>query len=157
MKYLVKSKITIKKFVILVAICMSIVFFLFIRLSFQIQLEKVSINEYEVLHDETHQDSTEAQYIIQNIRFIEKILNDEEKSSSSKKEFKPPKFLVLLVQVHSRVKYLKELINSLRETKFINESLVVFSHDLKTNEMDDLIRSIDFCAVSLQLKKNSIC
>ena len=124
---------------------MAIVLFLFIRLSFHVQVEKISMNEYDAqIGVQTYQ---HTEHIIRNIKFIEKLLNHEE-AKSSKKEFMPPKFLVLLVQVHSRVNYLKELINSLRETKFINETLVIFSHDLQLKEMDDLIESIDFCAVS---------
>lgn len=61
--------------------------------------------------------------------------------------YKMPKFFVILIQVHSRFNYLKELINSLKETKFIDQALVVFSHDIFNEEMNTLINSIDFCAV----------
>ena len=55
-------------------------------------------------------------------------------------------FLVVLIQIHSRLNYLKELINSLKNTKFIEQTLVVFSHDVYDPEMNKLIESIDFCA-----------
>ena len=55
-------------------------------------------------------------------------------------------FLVLLIQIHSRLSYLKQLINSLKNTKYIDQTLVVFSHDVYDPEMNKLIESIDFCA-----------
>lgn len=55
--------------------------------------------------------------------------------------------LVILVQVHSRINYLKELIGSLRNTKHIERALVIFSHDLFKSEINELIQTIDFCAV----------
>ena len=55
-------------------------------------------------------------------------------------------FLVLLIQIHSRLSYLKQLINSLKNTKYIGQTLVVFSHDVYDPEMNELIESIDFCA-----------
>ena len=62
--------------------------------------------------------------------------------------YKAPTFLVILIQVHSRLSYLKELIQSLKETKHIEDTLVVFSHDIIDSDMNDLINTIDFCAVS---------
>lgn len=60
--------------------------------------------------------------------------------------YKAPTFLVILIQVHSRLSYLKELIQSLKETKHIEDTLVVFSHDIIDSDMNDLINTIDFCA-----------
>ncbi len=62
--------------------------------------------------------------------------------------YKAPTFLVILIQVHSRLNYLKELIQSLKETKHIEDTLVIFSHDIIDANMNDLIKTIDFCAVS---------
>jgi hypothetical protein len=59
---------------------------------------------------------------------------------------KVPEFMVLLVQVHSRNEYLKELIESLKETRFINQTLLIFSHDIFNHETNRLIDSIEFCA-----------
>ena len=56
------------------------------------------------------------------------------------------KFLVILIQVHSRLNYLRELIESLKHTKHINETLVIFSHDLYDVEMNKLIENITFCS-----------
>ncbi|RMZ97687.1 alpha-1-6-mannosyl-glyco 2-beta-N-acetylglucosaminyltransferase isoform X3 [Brachionus plicatilis] len=82
------------------------------------------------------------------------ILKNEEIESSKflnqtnmKYPYPTPKFMVILIQVHSRLNYLKELINSLRETRNINETLVIFSHDIFDQDINKLIESIDFCAV----------
>ena len=91
---------------------------------------------------------------IRNKNFIENLLNEQKKlmknvmsdKSQTKKTYQAPKFLVILIQVHSRLNYLKELIESLKETKYIEQTLVIFSHDIINNEMNDLINSIDFCA-----------
>jgi hypothetical protein len=96
---------------------------------------------------------------IRNRHLIDKLLEKEiEESSMSESSiasesktatvYKAPNFLIILVQVHSRLNYLKELIESLRQTKYIEETLVVFSHDVYDVEMNKVIESIDFCAVS---------
>ncbi|KAI6177063.1 Alpha-1,6-mannosyl-glycoprotein 2-beta-N-acetylglucosaminyltransferase [Aphelenchoides bicaudatus] len=55
--------------------------------------------------------------------------------------------VVLVVQVHSRPEYLSFLIESLRHARDINQTLVVFSHDLRSTEINDLIQNITFCRV----------
>jgi hypothetical protein len=75
-------------------------------------------------------------------------------STTLKPIYNAPKFLVILVQVHSRFNYLKELIESLKRTKYIEQTLVIFSHDVYDPEMNGLIENITFCAVSLILFKN---
>lgn len=72
--------------------------------------------------------------LIRNRRLIEGMLA---KNSS---------LLVILVQVHSRVNYLQALIDSLRDTKGIQQTLVVFSHDVYDETMNKLVESIRFCA-----------
>ena len=71
---------------------------------------------------------------IRNKQYIDELIINEKK------------FLVILVQVHSRLNYLKELIDSLKHTKYINETLVIFSHDLYDDEMNKLIQNITFCS-----------
>lgn len=55
--------------------------------------------------------------------------------------------LVLIVQVHKRDGYLKQLLESLRVTKGIEKVLLVISHDYYYDDMNALIRSIEFCRV----------
>lgn len=55
-------------------------------------------------------------------------------------------FLVIMVQVHDRAEYLKHVIDSFRQVRYINESLLIFSHDVYSPKINELIDSIDFCA-----------
>ena len=64
-----------------------------------------------------------------------------------------PKTLVLVVQVHNRVNYLKQLINSLRNAKNIEHSLLIFSHDMYDQEVNAIVKAINFCPVSVHLKQ----
>ena len=101
------------------------------------------------------QQSIRNEHFISELLAQEQLIDGGESSSSNgtneaKKPFYPtPKFLVIVIQVHSRLNYLEALIDSLRNTKYIEQALVVFSHDLYIPSMNDLIQRIDFCAVSL--------
>lgn len=56
--------------------------------------------------------------------------------------------LVLVVQVHRREGYLKQLLESLRTAKEIDSVLLVISHDYYYDEMNSIVQSVDFCRVS---------
>ena len=56
--------------------------------------------------------------------------------------------LVLVVQVHKREGYLKQLLESLKVAKGIENVLLVISHDYYYDDMNKLIHSVDFCPVS---------
>jgi hypothetical protein len=92
---------------------------------------------------------------IKNKHYIVNLLNDpllfQEQNETTYKNLnhhKEAQFFVILIQIHSRISYLKELIGSLRETRYIQDALVIFSHDLYDEEMNTLINNIEFCAVS---------
>eukprot|EP00092_Neocalanus_flemingeri_P008127 GFUD01008767.1.p1 GENE.GFUD01008767.1~~GFUD01008767.1.p1 ORF type:complete len:538 (+),score=109.14 GFUD01008767.1:270-1883(+) len=51
---------------------------------------------------------------------------------------------VIVVQVHNRLKYLRELIRSLSLAVGIDKTLLIFSHDVWDEELNVLVRSIDF-------------
>ncbi|CAH1122483.1 unnamed protein product [Ceutorhynchus assimilis] len=55
--------------------------------------------------------------------------------------------LVILVQVHKRVNYLQHLIDSLAKARYIDQALIIFSHDIYEEEINDLIKAIKFCKV----------
>ena len=55
--------------------------------------------------------------------------------------------VVILIQVHTRVDTLAILVESLRHVRFINETLVIFSHDVYDIDVFKLVQSIDFCPV----------
>ncbi|KAL3073441.1 hypothetical protein niasHT_038582 [Heterodera trifolii] len=52
---------------------------------------------------------------------------------------------VIIVQVHDRVKYLNSLIKSLSNAYSIERVLLVFSSDFHSEEINAVIRSIEFC------------
>ncbi|KAI5632848.1 n-acetylglucosaminyltransferase II (MGAT2) domain-containing protein [Phthorimaea operculella] len=52
-----------------------------------------------------------------------------------------------LLNVHTRVTYLRHLIVSLAQAKDIDSTLLVFSHDYYDEEINALVRSIDFTKV----------
>lgn len=56
--------------------------------------------------------------------------------------------LVVVVQVHKREGYLKQLLESLKVARGIEKVLLVISHDYYYDDMNKLIHSIDFCPVS---------
>ena len=92
--------------------------------------------------------------VIRNKHFIEALLAEENKmntvdinKTSGKFSYKPPRFFVIIVQIHARLNYLKELIASLKAIKHIEETLVIFSHDIYDPLMNQLIQDITFCAV----------
>lgn len=55
--------------------------------------------------------------------------------------------LVIVIQVHTRLMYLRHMIISLAEAEGIDTALLVFSHDYYDEEINALVRSIDFCKV----------
>ncbi|XP_060074336.1 alpha-1,6-mannosyl-glycoprotein 2-beta-N-acetylglucosaminyltransferase-like [Ylistrum balloti] len=55
--------------------------------------------------------------------------------------------VVIVVQVHDRSQYLQILIDSLRKVNQIKDSLLIFSHDVYSDELNRIVRSVDFCPV----------
>ncbi|KJH42611.1 N-acetylglucosaminyltransferase II [Dictyocaulus viviparus] len=55
--------------------------------------------------------------------------------------------IVIVIQVHNRPNYLAYLINSLRHAKGIEETLLVFSHDINVTPVNEMIRNITFARV----------
>lgn len=87
---------------------------------------------------------------IQDINMKQVIYNSD--------KFSPlqPKDVVIVVQVHNRAQYLYALIESLKQSRFINETLLVFSHDLYDIQINALIQRIDFAKVIQIFYPNSI-
>jgi alpha-1,6-mannosyl-glycoprotein beta-1,2-N-acetylglucosaminyltransferase len=54
---------------------------------------------------------------------------------------------VIIVQVHDRLTYLRHLIISLAQAKGIEQTLLVFSHDVWNPDINYLIQNVDFCRV----------
>ncbi|XP_038220317.1 alpha-1,6-mannosyl-glycoprotein 2-beta-N-acetylglucosaminyltransferase-like [Zerene cesonia] len=55
--------------------------------------------------------------------------------------------IIIAIQVHTRLTYLRHLIVSLAQAKDIDRTLLVFSHDYYDEEINNLVRSIDFTKV----------
>ncbi|XP_065216010.1 alpha-1,6-mannosyl-glycoprotein 2-beta-N-acetylglucosaminyltransferase [Planococcus citri] len=55
--------------------------------------------------------------------------------------------LVIVIQVHNRLMYLRHTIISLAQAEGIENALLVFSHDYYDEEINSIIQSIDFCKV----------
>lgn len=64
--------------------------------------------------------------------------------------------IVIVVQVHSRLEYLKYLISTLKESEGIKDVLIIFSHDMYHSGIDEEIKNIDFCRVSLILSQHGL-
>ncbi|XP_023016599.2 alpha-1,6-mannosyl-glycoprotein 2-beta-N-acetylglucosaminyltransferase [Leptinotarsa decemlineata] len=56
--------------------------------------------------------------------------------------------VVIVVQVHDRIAYLRHLVASLARAFGISEALLVFSHDFYDEEINSLVKTIDFCKVT---------
>lgn len=55
--------------------------------------------------------------------------------------------VIIVIQVHTRITYLRHLIVSLAQAKDISNSLLIFSHDVYDEDINDLVQSVDFCKV----------
>ena len=55
---------------------------------------------------------------------------------------------VIIVQVHDRLNYLKQLVGSLEKAKGIENVLLIFSHDVYHQQINQFIKTIHFCKVS---------
>ncbi|XP_045783300.1 alpha-1,6-mannosyl-glycoprotein 2-beta-N-acetylglucosaminyltransferase isoform X3 [Maniola jurtina] len=55
--------------------------------------------------------------------------------------------VIIAIQVHTRLTYLRHLVVSLAQAKDIDKTLLIFSHDYYDEEINSLVRSIDFTKV----------
>ncbi|KAI6241481.1 Alpha-1,6-mannosyl-glycoprotein 2-beta-N-acetylglucosaminyltransferase [Aphelenchoides fujianensis] len=84
--------------------------------------------------------------IIESLKFLNaqhKVLNEETFGPLSSTSVS----VVIVVQVHNRIEYLTYLIETLQAARGINETLLVFSHDISSLEINRLIQNITFCRV----------
>lgn len=59
--------------------------------------------------------------------------------------------VVIVIQVHNRPEYLRHLVRSLSRASEIEQTLLIFSHDYYSDELNDIVGSIDFAPVSDRL------
>ncbi|CAH1397974.1 unnamed protein product [Nezara viridula] len=55
--------------------------------------------------------------------------------------------IIIVIQVHTRIVYLRHLIVSLAQAQGIETTLIVFSHDFYDPEANELVQSVDFARV----------
>lgn len=94
--------------------------------------------------------------IIDIKRNIERINADQNISNDDAFGPLAPDATVILVQVHTRLLYLRHLIVSLAQARGIEQVLLVFSHDFWDPEINYLIKKIEFCRVMQIFYPNSI-
>ncbi|UYV72029.1 MGAT2 [Cordylochernes scorpioides] len=92
----------------------------------------------------------QLRHLVQEANSRQRVLNEE--------LFPPlaPDDTVIVVQVHKRVHYLYALIESLRQAQNIENTLLIFSHDLYNSDINALVETIDFCKVMQIFYPNSI-
>ncbi len=107
----------------------------------QISLKAISYNKkLQKLRPESFNlENLRSLYIGRNLNF--EIKNSKFLNLTNKE------FLVILIQVHDRFENLKILIESLRFTKYISDTIVIFSHDFIDPKINDYIEKVDFAAV----------
>lgn len=80
-------------------------------------------------------------------KLIEKINDEQIVYNDMKYEPLLNDSIVIVVQVHKRITYLRHLIESLSIAKDISKTLLIFSHDFYDDEINSLIQNIEFCKV----------
>lgn len=86
-------------------------------------------------------DTKSIQRLIERINDDQTILNDERYEQLQNES------IVIVIQVHKRIIYLRHLIESLSKARDISKTLLIFSHDVYDEEINVLVQSIDFCRV----------
>jgi len=86
-----------------------------------------------------------------NIKTILENIDDENKKQAVKNldKFGPVTndTVVIIIQVHNREGYLRQLVNSLSAARHIENTLLVFSHDVWDEQINTLVRGIEFTKV----------
>ncbi len=59
--------------------------------------------------------------------------------------------IILIVQVHKRVGYLQQLLDSLRAARGVEEVLLVVSSDYYFEDLNRIVESVDFCKVRFSI------
>ncbi|XP_070490498.1 alpha-1,6-mannosyl-glycoprotein 2-beta-N-acetylglucosaminyltransferase-like [Chironomus tepperi] len=101
----------------------------------------VTVSQPSLNNSDTKNDSKMIQKLIERMNDEQIILND------MKYETLRNDSIVIVVQVHKRITYLRHLIQSLSQADDISKTLIIFSHDYYDDEINNLVQNIDFCKV----------
>jgi alpha-1,6-mannosyl-glycoprotein beta-1,2-N-acetylglucosaminyltransferase len=90
----------------------------------------------------------DTQYTAKQLQPVIADLN-KRRLTYNKDKFKelPEDHPVVVIQVHKRIVYFKELLDSLQRAKGIENILLVISHDFYLDSLNALVRQITFCRV----------
>ena len=106
-------------------------------------IEKFDFSNYNVHETSSKYNAQELRTIVARHNQAQKILNLDRFPS------RPKDGIVIVVQVHRRIVYFKELLASLQDAKGVEDILLVISHDYYCDEMMDLVSKINFCQVKV--------
>ena len=90
----------------------------------------------------------ELRKTIAQLNEMEKVFNAESFTDLSSTEE-----LVIVVQVHNRIGYLRQVIESFKRARDVDKIFLIFSHDYYSKPINDLIKTISFCKVSIYFFK----
>ncbi|CAD5216921.1 unnamed protein product [Bursaphelenchus okinawaensis] len=103
----------------------------------------ITVNDSRQLAGVTLDSPVDRKALLESVEYLNhhhKVLNEEEFGKITPDNVES----ILVIQVHNRPEYLKYLIESLSKARGIQKSLLVFSHDIHHNEINQLIKSINF-------------
>ena len=94
-------------------------------------------------------DFSDTKYTSSQLRSVIIELNERQLVYNNDKfKKRAEEFVVIVVQVHKRIEYFKELLDSLQRSKGIENAILVISHDVYADSVNELIRKITFCQVN---------
>ena len=112
-----------------------------------IALDELNLDRFNLIQNNLHKFTTSGL-----LHFVIKIKNNQQFILNLDR-FQFDQFrIVIVVQVHKRIFYLKLLIESLSKLTGIEDVLLIFSHDLFDLEINKLIEDVRFCKVIFQKK-----
>ena len=88
--------------------------------------------------------------LVSKLNRRQKILNIDKFPS------RPKDGIILIVQVHKRLEYLAELLDSLDKVSMIENVLLVISHDYYSTSINEVIKQIEFCQVRVSIFYSSL-
>lgn len=94
--------------------------------------------------------STTTQAVNDDPKYLHQFIENASRTAaafSADEVLKNAGSIVIVIQVHKRAEYLEKLISSLSKARHINRTVLIFSHDFVSHEINQLIGSIKFCKV----------
>lgn len=109
------------------------------------------LHKYLTVHPRNASANTTEKYGTKNVSDILRAITkaNEAQTIYNKDIFGPVQndTIIIAIQVHTRLTYLRHLIVSLAQARDIDKTLLIFSHDYYDDEINNLVRSIDFTKV----------